>query len=58
MGSEEGNADLAKEIFDRSMRNVLKCNLIGKYTIPFEAPDFNDRAKEVANKLTKDITQK
>ncbi|WP_459481427.1 NAD(P)H-dependent oxidoreductase [Clostridium saccharoperbutylacetonicum] len=59
MGREEGNADLAEEIFDRSMRNVLKCNLVGKYTIPLsEAPDFNDRAKKVADKLAKDIIQK
>lgn len=56
MGSEEGNADLAMEIFDRSMIKVLKCNIVGKYTIPLsEAPDFDDRARKTAEKIAEDI---
>lgn len=56
MGPEEGNADLVQHIFDRSMDGVLKCNIVGKYILPLsEAPDFNCRAKEAADKLAKEI---
>jgi multimeric flavodoxin WrbA len=56
MGMAEQNADLAQEIFERSMRGVLGCNIIGKYVVPLsEAPDFKDRAKEIADKLLEDI---
>jgi multimeric flavodoxin WrbA len=56
MGHEEGNADLAKEIFRRSIENVLKCNLIGEYVIPLsESPDFDDRAKETTERMVKEM---
>jgi NADPH-dependent FMN reductase. len=56
MGTAEQNADLAEEIFDRSMKGVLRCNIIGKYVVPLsESPDFMDRAKETGDKFLKDI---
>lgn len=57
-GPVANNADLVQDIFDRSMTGILKCNVVGKYIIPFSnAPDFHDRAKEVADKMAKDIMQ-
>lgn len=56
MGTAEENADLAQEIFDRSMKGVLKCSIVGKYVIPLsETPDFKDRAKTIIEQLEKDI---
>ncbi|WP_285890301.1 flavodoxin family protein [Paenibacillus macerans] len=56
MGSEEGNADLAQDIFDRSIGGVLQCNIVGKYILALsETPDFNLRAKEAADQLAKEI---
>jgi len=56
MGTAEQNADLAQEVFDRSMKGVLKCSIVGKYIVPLsESPDFKDRAKETIEKLSKDI---
>lgn len=55
-GPVANNADLVQDIFDRSMAGILKCNVVGKYIIPFSnAPDFHDRAKDVADKMVKDI---
>ncbi|MCC5466703.1 flavodoxin family protein [Pelosinus baikalensis] len=55
-GPTEGNADLVQVIFDRSMMGVLKCNSVGKYIISLSSePDFNDRAKEVTDKLARAI---
>lgn len=57
-GPVANNADLVQDIFDRSMTGILKCNVVEKYIIPFSnAPDFHDRAKEVADKMAKDIMQ-
>lgn len=56
MGPEEGNADLAQEIFNRSMGNVMKCNIVGKHVLSLsESPDFNDRARETAEKMVMEI---
>ena len=56
-GSAEGNADLVQVIFDRSMDGMLKCNVVGKYIVPLsDAPDFTDRAREVVDKLAKEIS--
>jgi multimeric flavodoxin WrbA len=56
MGTAEQNADLAQEIFDRSMKGVLRCNIIGKYVVSLsESPDFKDRAEGIVDKLLKDI---
>lgn len=56
MGATDNNADLAQNIFDRSMDGILKCDVVGKYIIPYSsAPDFNKRAKEIADKLAKEI---
>lgn len=56
MGTEEKNADIAKEIFDRSMKNVLKCNIVGEYVVSLsEFPDFNDRARKTAEKMVNEI---
>lgn len=57
MGLEEGNADLAQVIFDRSMNGILKCNVVGKHVIALsEAADFATRADAAAYKLIREIT--
>jgi multimeric flavodoxin WrbA len=55
-GNEAENADLAKEIFDRSIKNGMKCNVVGKYTIPYSsAPDFDVRARRTAEEIARDL---
>ncbi|MDU2065153.1 MAG: flavodoxin family protein [Sporomusaceae bacterium] len=57
MGQEEGNADLAQVIFDRSMNGIMKCNVMGKHVIALsETADFVTRADAVAYKLVQEIT--
>jgi hypothetical protein len=57
-GNEADNADLAKQIFDRSMSNVMKCRIVGKYTIPYSsAPDFDNRARQTTEEIARDLTR-
>lgn len=59
MGPEQGNADLAPVIFDRSMNNILKCKVVGKHVIALsEVADFEVRADEATDKLVRKITVK
>jgi multimeric flavodoxin WrbA len=53
-GNEADNADLAKQIFDRSISNGMKCRLVGKYTVPYSgAPDFDGRARQTAEEIAR-----
>lgn len=55
-GPAENNTDLAEEIFSRNFAGVLKCNIVGKYTLPFSAaPDFEKRAGENADMMVKGL---
>jgi multimeric flavodoxin WrbA len=57
-GNEADNADLAKEIFDRSIKNGMKCNIVGKYTIQYSgAPDFEERARRTAEEIARDLIE-
>jgi multimeric flavodoxin WrbA len=56
MDKKEGNADFAEEIFDKSMRFVMRCEVVGKETIPLSsALDYEVRAKAVTDKLAASI---
>lgn len=50
-------ADLTQESFSRSMK-LLHSRVIGNYVIASSSnPDFNDRAKEIADKLAGEISK-
>lgn len=55
-GQVENNADLVQELFRRGFdgahSGVYHTDLVGEYVIPFSnAPDFSERAKEVAGTM-------
>ena len=62
MGETEGNADLAQEFFRRSFDGETDgffhgTTLVGTYNVPTsDAPDFEQRAEAVAEKMVRDIS--
>jgi multimeric flavodoxin WrbA len=56
MGPEQGNADLAPVIFERSMSGILKCNVVGKHVIDLsESASFTARADAATDKMVREL---